>query len=139
MANLVFIPAVSAVTTSLPELADIPQETRDEVEQAYAALKANPGGRFRVEFKSEEELRVYERLVKGYCLNRPDGEIRFRRSPSKGLAKNVMDFRITDVQTENEAATAAVRAATVKAGGSDGTPTPATVAKKAAGRPRKAA
>lgn len=132
-----------ATTTAAPlSLEDIPADIREEVEQAYAALKTNPDGRFRAAFDDEQELRQYVRYVTSYCEIRPEGQIRFRKSPTRKLPPNVMDFRITDLLTENEEKTADVREAIVKAGGSDGTPKtekPHVAAAKAAKAPAQTA
>lgn len=117
-------------------IADIPVEIQREVEEMYAALKVTDG-RFQVAFDTEDELKDYVRQVESYCAQRPTdevtfpavlgeavegeepeviepeitfkrtGQIRFRKSPARGLNKTTMQFRITDVQTEKEAANAA--------------------------------
>lgn len=97
------------------ELDAIPQDIRDDVEEAYKACSENPNGRIRAEFDDKAELTRYESLVKAYCNVRPAGQIRFRKSPTKGLAENVMDFRITDLKTENEKATDEIRDAVAEA------------------------
>lgn len=136
-----FIPNVSAsATTSTLSLDDIPEDVRTEVEEIYAALKSAPDGRMRVQFDTVDELRQYQRWATAYCAMRPDGAIRFRKSPTRGLPETVIDFRITDLLTENEEKTADVRAATVAAGGADGTPKTQRAAVVAAGKaPAKAA
>jgi hypothetical protein len=76
----------------------IPDDIKTEAEEIYAALKANDG-RMKVEFDTKQEVDEYANLLTSYCLQRPaelGGPIRFRRSPVKGQAENVMDFRITD-------------------------------------------
>ena len=98
-------------------LDDIPKDIRDEVEEMYAGLKANPAGRFRATFDTVEEMAIYTRHVTSYCTVRPNGAIRFRKSPSKGLPENVMDFKITDLQTANEVVTTDIRTAAAAAGG----------------------
>lgn len=99
------------------ELDAIPQDIRDDVEQAYAAIKENPSLRVRAEFDTVEEVKKFEQLVKAYCELRPAGKIRYRKSPTKGLAENVIDFRITDLQTENEKTTEEIREAADAANG----------------------
>jgi len=107
-----FIPSTSPtpITTTLES---IPQEIRDEVEQIYAALKL-ADGRFTVEYDTEQEVAEYEKMVKAYCKVRPGGEIRYRRSPAKGLPKTTIQFRIVDIPAEKEAATQAIQDAAAK-------------------------
>lgn len=88
---------------------DIPAEIRQEVEDIYAQLKANPNGRIRAEFEDLAELRQYTRHVTAYCSLRPAGALRFRKSPARGLPENVMDFRIADPLPEREATTEGIR------------------------------
>jgi hypothetical protein len=109
MATLQFIPNTSQKGGSTLQLSldDIPQEVRNDIEEAYKVLKTNPG-RMRANFPSIAELNAYITQAKAYCELRPDGAIRFRKSPSKGLPPTSMDFRITDVQTENEAEVASI-------------------------------
>lgn len=160
----VFVPNAtpqSATATEL-ELTDIPRDIREEVEAIYVALLAAPAGRMHIEFDTVQELQEYVRYAQGYCLLRPAGQIRFRKSPVKGKETRPdthLDFKVTDLLTKDEETTANVRQATVKAGGSDGTPkalrpvvaaakaakvtapakvTPAAMpAKRPVGRPRK--
>ena len=108
MANLTFIPNTSKSGTPALSLEEIPQEVRNDVEEVYTALKTNPG-RMRVQFDSLAELNTYIAQVTAYCALRPAGAIRFRKSPSRGLAKTTMDFRITDVQTDAEKTTEEIR------------------------------
>lgn len=109
MANLKFIPAASnkAERVSI-ELKDIPQEVRDEVEETYTLMKTHPG-RMHAEFDSLAELNAYVAQVRAYCDQRPDGPIRFRKSPSRGLPPTQMDFRIMELQTEDEKTTEEIR------------------------------
>lgn len=110
--KLAFVPTTAPGVTALVALDDIPQDVKDEVEEVYANLKANPNGRIRAEFDTPAELRVYVTQVTSYCELRPAGAIRFRKSPTKNLPQNVMDFRITDLKTENEQITEDIRTAT---------------------------
>lgn len=82
-------------------LDQIPEEIRQEVEEAYAALKSNPNGRLRATFDTEAELNEYVRQVRSYCAQRPAGVVRFRKSPTRKLPSNVMDFRITDAKDDD--------------------------------------
>lgn len=101
MADLKFIP--NGADTEMA-LEDIPDEVRNDVEETYALLKRQPG-RVSVSFPSEGELNKYVNLVKAYCKVRPGGEVRFRKSPTRNLAKTTMEFRITDLKTEDEEVT----------------------------------
>jgi hypothetical protein len=103
MANLTFIPnAVSKSSGGVKlELEDIPQDVRTEVEESYETLKTNPG-RLRATFDTLAEMNTYIAQVTAYCALRPAGELRFRKSPTRGLPATTMDFRITEKQTPNE-------------------------------------
>ena len=110
MANLVFIPNATSKGSGGVQISldNIPDEVKKDVEEVYAALKTNPG-RMRAEFASLGELNLYITQVKAYCDQRPEGAIKFRKSPSRGLPPTTMEFRITDLQTENEQTTEAIR------------------------------
>ena len=131
MAKLTFIPNAKAQGgTNGLVLEDIPEEVRNDVEEVYAALKTNPG-RMRVAFDTVAELNTYITQINAYCALRPAGEIRFRKSPSRGLSASAMDFRITDVATANEQTTAGIREATEKVAEAAATPAKiATAAKR---------
>jgi len=104
--NVTFVPSSSGGATGLIPLDQIPQEVKDEVEEIYDTLKDNDG-RMRVEFETEAEVKQYAAQVNSYCEQRPvelGGPIRFRRSPTRGLAKTFMDFRVTDRKDESEEA-----------------------------------
>jgi hypothetical protein len=99
--------------------AEIPADVIAEVEEIYAALKANPNGRMRAEFDSKEELNQYMTQVVSYCRQRTvegaPAPLRFRKSPTKGLPETTMDYRIGDlpaVKPETTSATPAAPAAT---------------------------
>lgn len=113
MANLVFVPnATSAAKqSSMIDLADIPDDVRKDAEEVYAALKTSPG-RMRVEFNSIAELNTYIAQISAYCKQRPEGEIRFRKSPARKLKATEMEFRITDLLTKDEKETEEIRTAT---------------------------
>jgi len=111
--KLTFVPAATPSTFTM-DLDSIPQDIRDEVEQAYKAIKENRGA-IRAEFDSKEELAQFENMVKAYCNLRPAGAIRYRRSPVKGMPETEMQFRITDLETPEEKATREIRQATAKA------------------------
>lgn len=95
--NFVYVPNQTTTASSGLTVEEIPQDVRDDVEQVYAALKANPNGRMRVEFADKTEALRWIAVATAYCKIRPAGAIRFRRSPTRGLAENVVDFRITDI------------------------------------------
>lgn len=111
--KLVFVP--SAAPSGVPQLKmeDIPQDVRDECEEVYAALKANPAGRIHATFDTPDELNQFVTQVNSYCaLRMVDGKpapIRFRRSPTKNMPKNEMDFKITDLVTKSEQETQDIR------------------------------
>ena len=118
MANLVFI--ANAVSTSPARLTldEIPDEVKKDAEEAYSVLK-KANGRLRATFPTVADLNTYVKQMKAYCeLRQVDGKaapISFRRSPTKGLKDTEMDFRVTDVKTENEQKTEEIREATEKA------------------------
>lgn len=97
------------------DLADVPQDVRDDVEDAYKICKANPTGRIRGVFETKTELNQFYAQATAYCAQRPAGAIRIRKSPTKGLTDNVMDFKVTDLKTPTEEATEQVREATAAA------------------------
>lgn len=110
MANLVFIPQTGAASTV--QLKDIPEDVKTNVEETYELLKTSPG-RVHAEFPSLGELNAYVALVKAYCaLREVDGKpapIRYRKSTTKGLPPTQLDFRITDLLTDNEQTTEDIR------------------------------
>lgn len=114
MATLKFIPNTVSKKSAAESLTmeDIPQDVRDDVEGAYAALKTQPG-RFAAEFATLAELTTYVSQVTAYCaLRMVDGKpapIRFRKSPTRGLKPTQMEFRITDLKTEAEQTTDEIR------------------------------
>lgn len=95
--NFVFVPNTTAATSSAVTVDEIPEDVRKDVEAVYAALKTNPNGRMRVEFKDKTEALQWIAVATTYCNIRTGGPIRFRKSPTKGLPENVVDFRITDI------------------------------------------
>jgi len=112
MARLTFTPIQQTSSASNAgnglTLLDIPQDVRDDVEEVYAYCKANPTARMRTpEFADKNAALAWQTLATAYCALRPNGAIGFRRSPTRGLAENVFDFRIKDLPDPN--ATNAVR------------------------------
>lgn len=91
-------------------LAEIPADVIAEVEEIYAALKANPNGRMRAEFDTKAELTAYMTQVSSYCRQRTiDGAaapLRFRKSPTKGLPETTMDYKVGDIPPAKESAPA---------------------------------
>jgi len=87
-----FIPVTTG--TGFIPLADIPQDVKDFVEESYAAQRKNEG-RTRAEYDTEDELKAEFRQMVSYAAQRPNGVLTIRRSPTRGLADNVMDFRVT--------------------------------------------
>lgn len=108
--TLVFLPKATQKTTSsnMLGLDDIPQDIKDLVEETYKVLKANDG-RMHVAFADEKEKNTFIRQVDSYCKQRmADGipaPIHYRKSPTRNLPDNELDFRVTDVPTKNEAET----------------------------------
>jgi hypothetical protein len=95
--DFTFIPTQSAASASGVTVDEIPEDVRKDVEAVYAALKANPQGRMRVTFANKTEALQWIAVASTYCKIRTEGPIRFRRSPTKNLPENVVDFRITDI------------------------------------------
>jgi len=95
--DFTFIPTQSAAGSSNVTVDEIPEDVRKDVEAVYAALKTNPNGRMRVSFKSKAEALQWIAVASAYCKIRTEGAIRFRRSPTRDLPENVIDFRITDI------------------------------------------
>lgn len=121
----------------------IPDDIKREAEEVYWTLKT-ANGRMRVEYDTEAEASEFVKLTTAYCntrptdieiirnLFRPDGKgyegdpdmvakivtggpIKFRKSPVRGeKSDTIIQYRITDVQTENEKKTAEIREATEK-------------------------
>lgn len=89
--KLAFVPNISG--SALLPMADIPQDVRDEMEETYTQLQGHDG-RIRAEFDTEEEANIYCKQAASYCAQRDGGVLKFRRSPTKGLPKNVVDFTV---------------------------------------------
>jgi hypothetical protein len=89
--KLTFVPNISAGT--IIPMADIPEDVREEMEEAYTQLQGHDG-RIRAEFDTEDEALLYCRQAASYCAQRDGGVLKFRRSPTKGLPKNVVDFTV---------------------------------------------
>lgn len=89
--KLTFVPNLSAGT--LIPMAEIPDDVKEEMEEAYAQL-AGHDGRIRAEFDTKDEATLYCRQAASYCSQRAAGVLKFRRSPTKGLPENVVDFTV---------------------------------------------
>lgn len=81
-------------------LNEIPQELIDYLESVYETQRKTPG-RERVEYDSEDELKAEFKLMADYLAQRPAGILRIRKSPTRDLPDNQMDFRITANLEEN--------------------------------------
>lgn len=125
-----FIPTNSNGGTGLLDLSDVPEDVQKEIEEIYQGLKTNPNGRMRIGFDTVAELEQYVLQAQSYCAQREAGAIRFRKSPTRGLPENVMDFRVTDVKE-----TPAPTVPTVPA--QNGTPVAVPAAKATAGTRRR--
>lgn len=80
-------------------LDEIPAEVKAEAEQFYTQCKTSKG-RVHIEFDTKAELLEYTSQIASYCSKRPEGKIRFRKSPTRDKNDTVMDFRITDFDAE---------------------------------------
>jgi hypothetical protein len=87
-----FIPAT--VATGIIPMDQIPQDVKDDFEGAWKEMQKSEG-RMRVSFDTKAEALKWTREMASYAANRPGGALRFRRSPTKGLPDEVVDFRIT--------------------------------------------
>ena len=97
-----FVPTNAPAGSNELTLDEIPQDIRDGVEEVYAYLKTNPAGRMRTPaFADKNAAAVWQALTTAYCKVRPAGAVRFRRSPTRNLPENVIDFRITDLAADN--------------------------------------
>jgi hypothetical protein len=98
--KLTFVPTTTAA--GLITLDMIPEDVKSDVEESYAAMAANHG-RIRAEFDTKEEADIFSRQAASYCTQRPQGALKFRRSPTKGLPDHVVDFTIKrDVEANGE-------------------------------------
>ena len=106
--NLTYIPtAPDRGSVAVIPAAEIPADLIAQVEEVYVALKANPNGRMRAEFATKGELDQYMTLVVSYCrqrtVNGVAAPLRFRKSPTKNLPDNVMDYRVGDPLPDKDA------------------------------------
>lgn len=89
--KLTFVPNLSSGT--LIPMDEIPDDVKEEMEEAYTQLSGRDG-RIRAEFDTEDEATLYCRQAASYCTQREAGVLKFRRSPTKNLPKNVVDFTV---------------------------------------------
>lgn len=111
--NFTFIAnAAPKATGTGIDLADIPQDVKDGVEEVYAALKTNPG-RMSIDFPTVADKLTFVKQVVAYCAQRPEGAIRYRQSPVKkdSIKETELHFQITDLKTPNEKVTDDIREA----------------------------
>jgi hypothetical protein len=100
--KLAFI--ASTTGGSLIALDDIPQDVKDEMDDAYKTI-AKSDGRIRAEFDTEAEALEYCKQAASYCTqHRPVWK--FRRSPTRNLPPTTVDFRVTADVAENGQAAA---------------------------------
>lgn len=78
----------------LTPLDAIPDELKAYVEEVYEKQRKTPG-RERAEYDNEKELKEEFKLMADYVAQRPAGVLRIRKSPTREMPDNVMDFRIT--------------------------------------------
>lgn len=105
--SIAFVPTSADGSAATLDIDEIPADVKAEVEEVYAALKANPNGRMKATFDTKAELDTYRTQVISYCVQRTvDGvaaPLRFRKSPTKNLPETVMEFRIGDIPAEKPA------------------------------------
>ena len=72
------------------------------VEKVYEFQRNNPS-RERAEYDTADELKAEFKLMADYVAQRPKGALRIRKSPTRGMPDNIMDFRITaDLETNGQ-------------------------------------
>src|SRR5258708_38417871 len=129
--NIAYVPKASPSSPVLVALEDIPVNVAEAMEEAYTVLRANPNGNLHATFANKAELHQFLTWARSYCEQRTP-EIRFRKSPVKGLPENEMKFTVTDPLTPNEKVTEEIREATAAANATPATVTPAKKTRKAA-------
>lgn len=72
----------------------IPEDVKQFVEEVYEKQRKT-ASRERVEYDTEDELKAEFKLMADYVAQRPNGVLRIRKSPTRNLADNVMDIRIS--------------------------------------------
>lgn len=101
--NFVYVPNTTQSAKTGLTVDEIPEDVRKDCEAVYAALKSNPNGRMRVEFDDKTKALQWIQVATAYCAVRPDGPVRFRKSPTRNLPENVVEFRITDIPKDGTA------------------------------------
>lgn len=95
--------------TEMTPLESIPQDVKDYVEFVWSKQQVTPA-RERATYDTEAEKDAEYKLMADYVAQRPadiGGPLAIRRSPSRGLPKNVMDIRVKLPTTDLEANAAA--------------------------------
>lgn len=100
--NAVFIPNTAKTSVAVIDLDHIPEEVKQDAEEAYTALKGNPNGRLQLEFDTEAEALEWCAQMRSFCEQR-EPALRFRRSPLRGAAKapGRVQYRVTDIADED--------------------------------------
>jgi hypothetical protein len=89
---------------------EIPDEVRDDLEEVYAALSAQPNHEAHAAFDTEDEKKLFIRMARKYADTREAGALTFRIKPSKNLPVTEIRFQLTTrvaESPENDAANAA--------------------------------
>jgi hypothetical protein len=73
---------------------DVPQDVKDEIDQLFDHLMANPGQEGFAEFDDAKEKREWLRQVRSYAISREAGALKFRQLPSKHLPDNQVRFSL---------------------------------------------
>jgi hypothetical protein len=81
--------------TGQSSLADIPQDVKDDVDEAYGYLTDHADQEGFAEFETEAERKRWIADVRGYCASREAGVLTFRILPSKNLPVTQVRFGLT--------------------------------------------
>lgn len=100
--NVSFIQSTTG--PNLIPIDEIPQDVKDFVEQAYEQGRKSDG-RVHAEYATENELTLEFRQMASYCSQRKP-MLKIRKSPTRNLPANVMEFRVTADIEANGAANA---------------------------------
>ncbi len=90
--NVTFIQTVSG--PNLIALDEIPQDVKDFVEDAYKNARKTDG-RVHAEYETKAELELEFKQMASYCAQRKAGVLKIRKSPTRNLPDNVMEFRVS--------------------------------------------
>ena len=85
---------VDVKSNQLIPLDEIPQDVKDFAEEVYA-WQRKTSGRERVTYDNDQERELESRQLASYAAQRPQGVLKYTRSPSKGLPPHAMDFRLS--------------------------------------------